>query len=80
MVPREGPDLGGHPSMIDAGLTPAVACPKDSGGHGAAISLNLSLKVSLSTTKGINVMEQRFQEELFCFYFFLLLLPLVLPL
>lgn len=44
MVSREGgPDLGGQPSVIDAGLTPAVACPKDSGGHAAAISLNLSL-------------------------------------
>lgn len=47
MVSREGPDLCGHPSVIDAGMTPTVACRKHPAGHSATISLNLSLSMSL---------------------------------
>lgn len=36
------------PSVIDAGLTPAVACPEDSGGRGAEMRLNSSLQECVS--------------------------------
>lgn len=66
MVSREEPDLGGQPSVIDAGLTPAVACCNDSGGRAAAISLNSSLLVRVRAC--VSVCNPSVFHPNFCFW------------